>query len=425
MTVCAADEPPAPGPRVPYPPTMPRGPHALGLLTRAAIASSIALAASAARAEDRASLDDFYERGRLRADPFESCDGGGCERGRVVAVHVGASLADPVFSDGTRHLATALHGSLDVAFAWGRGDVLRSIAEGEVYRSTDDGRLLADLTLDTAVFHVLGRAEGPGLHFMLNPRIVERGVIDPHDLADLQLRPYRLYDVEAEVAPVGPKIDKDASLALPIGVALRRRWDDSGDRLEDRFALSGALAFRGFPKALMHHDQLDVARLTRTWWTTSIGDATGWTASAGYQRLSPDLAGIDLWILVGYGWYHAANDAQGAVAQLGAEVQIDREVSASLAFDRHYSLDRRNNNFAGVDDVRASVQVSKQWLRASLGYELVTVYGAAAQAIAPQLAWVHDGLTVGARYRLTVSGNQDVTGAAFVDRFEVSVDEAF
>jgi hypothetical protein len=380
-----------------------------------------------AHAQLRSSLDDFYERGRTRADPLEACARAECASDHVVAFDVGASLADPVFSDGSRRLAVGGHASIDAARAFGPQDVIRSIAIVDVYRALQGGQLIADVDLDSSFFWASGEPGQPGVHVAINPRIVERGELQPHDLAELRLSPYRLYDVEAEVAPTGPKIDKDAFFALPIGVSARRRWTDEGVRVEDRRSITGALAARGFPKGILHHDQLDFARLTRTWWSTPTGDASAWTTSAGYQRLSPDLAGIELWILAGYGWFHAGNDARGVLGQIGFDAVTDetRALGFGLAYDANFQLDVRTNTFVRVHDLRASYHQRFGPTETTIGWEGVAVYSTFAHALTLGESYTRGPIRVAGRYRLALSDEAATFGLAFVNRFEVTIDAAF
>src|SRR5262249_20343300 len=161
----------------------------------------------------------------------------------------------------------------------------------------------------------------------------------PADFAELRRDPYTVVDTEAEVTPIGDTFDKDTNWAFPIGVANQLRWDDSVTSVERRTAISGAIAFRGFVSGVLHHYQFDALRLKYTDWSVPGGRASSWTVSAGWQRLSPGIDWLRIWLLAGYEW---TGTRHGPVAQLGAEMRFPAGVGAIAigpGFEEHLELD--------------------------------------------------------------------------------------
>lgn len=402
---------------------------------RSRLAASLALALAAcaptlARAElSRPSLDDFYERGRTRAACMERGIRGeeaACDPGRTVAFLVGGEIADPVI-DGRRAVAIGAHVGLDAGLAWGRYDLVRSRAWIGLLRAGSGSKLLTDVTFDTALFQTIAPElhDGLGLHLALAPRLVQRAELEPRDLAELRVAPYRLWDLEAEIAPIGPKIDKDGRLALPLGVDYRAQWDDAGARVEQRTTLSGAVSLRGFPRGARHHLQFDFARLTRVDWSTLAGKAHGWSTSLGWQRLSPDLKGIELWLLGGYGWYSGRNEARGLLAQLGVEARGDARWLVGASYDARFALDYRSNHFYRVHDAKAYGRLLAARFQVGAAAELVGVAGDVVVALTPELLARAGSFALAARYRLVLARSVPLLDAPLDDRLSISVDCVF
>jgi hypothetical protein len=396
--------------------------------------ASLSLLATSARAQlSRPALDDFYERGRTRAACMERGIGGqegACDPGRTVAFLVGAEVADPIVA-GRRVVAAGAHVGVDAGLAWGRYDLIRSRAWLGLLRASDGGngnKVLADATLDTALFQTINPElhDDFGLHLALSPRLVQRAELEPKDLAELRLAPYRMWDLEAEVAPIGPQIDKDGRLAIPLGADYRAQWDQDGALLERRTTLSGAVSLRGFPRGVRHHLQFDFARLTRVDWSTAAGHAHGWSTSLGWQRLSPDLKGIDLWILGGWGWYAGANDKHGPLAQIGVEATDDARWLFGASYDARFALDYRTNRFYRVHDAKAYGRVlSSARLQAGASVELVGVAGEVVVAVTPELLARVGMLALAARYRVVMAHAVPLLEAPLDDRLSVGVDLVF
>jgi hypothetical protein len=411
---------------------------ARGLAALTALAATLSIGSSARADLSRPSLDDFYERGRTRAACMErgiteATRDAACDERRVTAFLVGLEAADPVV-DGRRVVAAGARVGVDAGLAWGAYDLIRSRAWIGLLRApgqtAGSSKILADVTLDTALFQTFGAGldEGaPGLHLALNPRLVQRAELEPADLAELRVSPYRLWDIEAEAAPIGPKIDKDGRLALPLGVDYRAQWNDAGERVEQRTTLSGALSLRGFPRGARHHLQFDFARLTRVDWTTPTGRAHGWSTSLGYQRLSPDLAGIELWILAGYGWYTGANTAKGPIAQVGIEATDDRSWVLGASYDARFGLDYRTNEILRVHAARAFGRLLAGRFHAGGSAELVGVGGDAVVAVTPELGARLGSFALAVRYRvvLTHAPRGPLLEAPLDDRFSLSADWNF
>ncbi len=401
------------------------------------VALALAAVTSRARAElSRPSLDDFYERGRTRAACMErgidrDHSDPACDERRVVAFLVGLEAADPVVA-GRRVLALGARVGVDAGLAWGAYDLIRSRAWIGLLRAPSEGarasKILADVTLDTALFqtfHADLDDDAAGLHLALNPRLVQRAELEPGDLAELRVSPYRLWDLEAEAAPIGPRIDKDGRLALPLGVDYRAQWNDAGERVEQRTTLSGAVSLRGFPRGARHHLQLDFARLTRVDWSTPAGRAHGWSTSAGYQRLSPDLAGIELWILAGYGWYTGANTARGPIVQVGLEATDDGRWVFGASYDARFGLDYRTNEILRVHHARVSASLRPDRFVVGGSAELIGVGGDAMAALTPEVGVRFGDLALAARYRMVLTRRVPLVEAPLDDRFSVSVDWNF
>jgi hypothetical protein len=225
------------------------------------IACAAALPAPAA-ADSRPALDDFYDRTRDRADGFDDCIGF-CDGRRLAGFLIGVQTANPSTDELQPKLASGLRLGADLGVRGGYANIARTKLWADLLRVHETGDWIADLAWQTTAFAALGRPGDTGLHLSLDSALSRRTELEPSDLAQLQRRPYRAIDVEAEAALTGDKVDKDAYIAIPVGVATRLAWPDDG-RLERRTAISAALALRGFPRGIRHHYQIDVLRMKRT-----------------------------------------------------------------------------------------------------------------------------------------------------------------
>lgn len=391
----------------------------------AKLGALLGLLTSTAQAFERPSLDDFYERTRSRAAAFEQCTGY-CDGRWLLQALVGGQVANPSTDELRPALAEGLRLGLDGGYRPNDQSVLRAQAFADVLwvHSTDD--LFTDLVWHGTAFYSTTdhRFEDGGLHLSADAVAAERTELTPADFAELVPRSYRLLDGEAEVTPVGPRVDKDAHIAFPLGAAWRRRWAlEDGDVLEDRRTLSGAVAFRGFPKLRGDHLQLDALRVTRVDWDTPGGDAHAWRLSLGYQRLSPDLPGTELWILGGYGWHEGANQKSGWLTQVGVAFHPVPEHSAGLGHEAWFGLDPGTNRFERLHRTSAHYRFDNGTWRAGVAWDRVSRGGAVLHVAIPEAgyrpAWLF-GLMLGGRVRI---GAFDGEGPAPEDeRYELSLD---
>jgi hypothetical protein len=386
--------------------------------------------ATPAAADSRPALDDFYDRTRDRDEGFVDCLGY-CDGRRLAAFLVGVAAANPS-SDALRpKLATGGRLGIDLAVRGGYADIARTKLWADVLRVNETGDWLADLAWQTTAFAALARPGAAGLHLSFDSLLAQRTELEPSDLAQLQRRPYRVADVEAEVAPTGGKVDKDAFIAIPLGVAARLRWPEDG-ALERRTAISGALAFRGFPKGIRHHYQLDALRVKHTSWDVPGGTASSWTLSAGYQRLSPDIEGLQIWLLGGYEW---AGDRRGPVVQVGAELRIPTAhgiLELGPRFEEHLELDPETAMFTRVYEGRLyarhrhgrpGARLGAWW---GLAYEAVILEDAGRlHALTPEAGVAYRGLELGLRYRLARTYDEPMMTGAPGDRFQLALDRRF
>lgn len=381
-----------------------------------------------ARSEPRPALDDFYQRTRDRTEGFDRCTGY-CDGDKLAAFLIGAQTANPS-TDAVRQ-AWAYGGrfGLDVGAFWDRYSLGRTKLWTDVLQVEETGDTLTDFAWDTTVFQAFGDPGEVGLHLSLDGLVAERSELEPSDLAEFQVVPYRVVDVEMEVTPTGPKVDKDAFLALPMGIQGSRRWTLEGDRLEDQTSLSAGLAFRGFLKQRRHHYQLDALRVKHKRWTRAEGEATEWSLSAGYQRLSPDVDWLSIWLLAGYGWHMGANERRGLIAQLGAEMEFEgEEVSVAVGpmVESHLALEKRTNRFERVNDLRFYYR--HEWGPALWGLSWQSVLvgdQASLHALVPELGARLWELEFRARFRATFEHDTRFWASTPQDRFNFSVDWLF
>lgn len=390
----------------------------------------LVLAASPAVAFERPSLDDFYERTRERAAAFNQCTGY-CDGEYLLQLLVGGQVANPSTDALRPALAEGLRLGIDGGWRPNPQSVLRSQAFADVLRVNETGDLITDLVWKSTAFYSTTehRSEDGGIHLSADTIVADRTELQPSDFAEFRAQPYRLVDAEIEVAPVAPRIDKDAHPAFPLGVSWRRRWargddlTDSGDAEESRLAFSGALAMRGFPKGRGDHYQLDVARLTRLAWQTPAGEADAWQLSFGYQRLSPDLPGTELWILGGYGWYTGQNERAGWLTQVGVAFHPVPAHQAGLGHDAWLGLDPQTARFERLHRTNVFYRYDDGTWRAGLAWDRVSRGSGVLHAVVPEVGWRPSwlfGMLVGARARL---GTFDGDGPApEEERFELSLD---
>jgi len=392
------------------------------------MAVAMLLSSTLAHAEPRPTLDDFYDRTRSRAEGFDHCLGY-CDGQSLAAFLVGAQVADPT-TDAVQR-ATAYGGRLgaDLGTFFGPYSVARLKLWADVLRVSSSDKTITDLAADYTWFAVVGQPGEPGVHLALDALGAERTELEPSDFAEFQLVPYRALDVELEAAPVGGKVDKDAFVALPLGVARRLRWTLDGESmLERRTTVSGAFAFRGFPKRLRHHYQLDVLRVKRTSWDVLGGEASAWSVSAGYQRLSPDVDWLQIWLLGGYSWNRGENASKGAVLQLGAETTFptaDGSVELGPMLESHFVLDQKTARFARVNELRLYYRHAKGMLHWGLAYQGVSLEDVATlHAFTPEAGVDLWGLDLTFRYRFAFVKDDRFDGASS-DRFNLSADWLF
>ena len=392
-------------------------------------------------AEIRPSLDDFYERTRTRTESLESCEeslAALCGEDHALVLLAGAQVANPstdaarpALAEGPRLGVDATYGSRDAR------NLVRGRAWLDWLHVNETGQGIADLATEALMFLSLFPDEDAGVEGSLDAVLAQREELAVDDFAQFQVRPYRVVDVEAEIAPYGLEVDKDGKLAVPVGYARRMRWGlDGGAHPEEiRDTFSGALAIRGYQREHSTHAQLDLMRWTRTLWETPAGDADGWAVTAGYQRLSPGIDELQIWLLAGYGWYGAAHEVAGWLAQTGATVDLGPRPGARQlrgGFDAHFALDRDRRRFQRVKQWRLGYQDAWRMLVFGVDYEGVALETVATlHAFTPLLAVEPLGpgrLTLGLRYRLAFAHDERRPEGAAVpenDRFAATADFLF
>lgn len=398
---------------------------------------------SAAQAEIRPSLDDFYERTRTRTEHLEACretEIGLCGDDYAVVLLAGGQVANPSTDAARPALAEGPRLGVDGTWAWNGLDgknLIRGRAWLDWLHVNETGEGVTDFATEALTFLSLYPDEDAGVEGSLDAVLAQREELAVDDFAQFQVRPYRVLDVEAEVAPYGVEVDKDGKLAVPIGYARRVRWGLEGDTAPDetRDTFSGAVAIRGYQSGRNTHAQLDLLRVTRTLWETPAGEADGWALTAGYQHLSPGIDELHIWILGGWGWYAAGGDAAGFLAQTGATVDLADEPGARQlrgGFDAHFVLDRDRGRFERVKQWRLGYQDSWRVLAFGLDYEGVALDSVATlHAFTPLLAVQPLGpgrLTLGLRYRLAFAHDErrpNAAGTPDQDRFSATADWLF
>jgi hypothetical protein len=394
------------------------------------------LLALPAWADNRPGMDDFYARTRGRHEGFSDCLIGLCDGARLLQLLVGAQMANPstdalqpALAEGLRlGLDTGIRGGYAVARARGWADLLWVNATGE---------RLTEYVGQVTGFMTTAPPGGLGVHLSTDVQVAARTELEPQDFAEFQANPYTVLDAEGELAIVGPKVDKEGFLVLPFGYAHRLRWRDvdGGARTEQRRTLSAAAALRAFQKKNRFHYQLEAARLTRVDWSVPAGEASAWKAQFGYQRLSPDIPGVQLWLLFGWAWVDGAEDDHGFITRVGVDVDfmdIDGGVNVphvvSAQYQRDFALDRRTRQFRHLNQLRL-YHGTTAWdpVRVGLAYELASVAEVGAlHVIEPEVAWrPFDDLDVevGVRFRIRVRSDE-AADAAIPDgeRFQLNLD---
>lgn len=386
---------------------------------------------------------------------MERCDGF-CGEGAApgsswaLVLLAGAQVGNPSTDAIRPALAEGPRLGLDATYGFSALDVVRARAWVDWLHVNDTGQSVTDLAAETQGFVAVAPDADLGVDASLDVLAAQREELTPDDFAQFQVHPYRVVDAEAELCPRGPKVDKDGRVALPIGYARRERWDlrtAGGPGSESRDTLSAAAALRGVQPGRRAHVQLDVLRVTRTLWRLPGGEADGWALTAGYQRLSPGIDELQIWLLAGYGWYDgraeaastgdvpARHHAQGPLAQTGAVVDLGDapgDLQFRGGFDAHFEPDRAagsTGRFARLLQWRAGYGQRAGWLRWDLDVEGVALDRVATlHAVTPALAvepWGRDALSVGLRYRFAVAHDERRADAPDRDRFSMGVDWAF
>jgi hypothetical protein len=347
----------------------------------------VVLLVVARAASAQPALDDFYERTRDREHGVGDHD-------RFVDLLLGIQTANPSTDALVPHVASGLRLGVNAGLRR-EHDVVRTQLSADVLRVHETGDWFTDLGWHTTAFKTYGRPrDDEGMHLSLDSVIARRTEVRPSDVSELQLVGYDMIDVEGEVTPMGPMIDKDAHLALPIGVATRLRWADGGG-FDLRTSGSVALAARSlFPG--LGHAQLDFVRVKHTEWDAAMTQASAWTVSAGYQRLPKGIDTLPIWLLVGYEW---AGPKEGAVFQFGGAFELP-ELSIGPSFERHFELDPVTATFARVDTARLAVRGQHEVLVWGVALESITIAGRGSlRAVTPQLGARYRGLALVAQLR--------------------------
>ncbi|MCA9542904.1 MAG: hypothetical protein KC613_00895 [Myxococcales bacterium] len=384
--------------------------------------------------DEHPGMDDFYARTRGRHEGFTGCLIGLCDGQRLLQLLVGGQVANPstdalqpALAEGVRLGADAgLRGGYQVVRARGFADLLWVNATGE---------RITEYVAQATGFFTTAAPGAVGLHGQADVQLAARTELEPDDLAEFVARPYTVLDVEGELAPVGVMVDKEAFLALPLGYAHRVRWDGlDGQEIETRRTLSGALALRAFQKQIRHHYQLEALRVTRLDWAVPAGKAHAWKGQLGYQHLSPDLPGVQLWLLFGWAWVDGLTDDHGFITRVGADVDFrtveglpNLPAEASLHFDRDWALDRRDLRFRAVARWRAFLATTAwaAW-RVGAGYEWVSVGSQGTlHAFVPEVAWRPFsglGFEVGLRVRVRARSGPAAETLPDGERLQLNLD---
>jgi hypothetical protein len=386
---------------------------------------------TAARADPRPTLDEFYERTRDREDGFDACIGY-CDDTYLASFLVGVQTANPSTDAAAPRVATGLRLGVDLGMRGSRPEVVRAKLWADVLRVNADGTWIEDLAGQLTAFKLFGREhDDTGVHLSFDSVAASRTELRPGDVARLQRVPYRSVDTELEVAPIGPEFlgRKNGNFSLPVGVSYRLRAPHDGGALQHRTSVSGALALRAFERGLRTHAQLDLLRVKQTWWAVPGGDAGATTVSAGYQRLPYGLDTLPLWALVGYQW---AGDRSGVVAQIGMDLPLSTaigDIEIAPAFERHLELDPDTAMFRRVSSLRMSLRHRYSIVQWGVAYEAALVEDERRlHALTPELGLAYQGFQLGLSYRFTVARDEPTTMMSARlprDRFSIALDRAF
>jgi hypothetical protein len=353
-------------------------------------------------------LDDFFERTREREDGFG-------EQNQFVDVGLGIETGNPAPDAMEPHIGSGVRFGLDAGLRHDH-DVLRSHLGMELLHLHDTNDLFANFAWRTTAFKAYGRPrDDEGTHLAFDSVVSRRSELAPRDIAQLQRGAYDVVDVEGEVTPLLPRIDKDANLALPIGVATRLRWAERGG-FDLKTSASAAIAARAlFPGR--GHAQLDFFRVKVTQWDAPIGSASSATLSTGYQRLPHGIDTLPIWVLLGYEW---AGPYESAVFQIGGAFLLP-QIAISPSFDRHFELDPLTATFARVDNASFAVQCRHDVVICGIALESITIQGGGIlRAATPELGVRYKELALVARMRAAIA--EDVMYPA--KRFMVGLDWA-
>jgi len=359
-------------------------------MNRAVVA--LVLAPAVASAQPSPALDEFFERTRARADGLE-------DRPWFVRLLAGVETATP-----RAQLATGGHLGVEAGVRDAVVDIARIALWGDVLRVDSTGDWITDLAGQATAFSAFEH-----LHVSLDAVAARRTYLEPSDAIAVQRDPYGLVDTELEVAPIGPKVDKHAHLAFPIGVAHRARWSLTDGTTSHRTSVSGAIALRGIvrERRLRTHAQLDVLRVKYV----AQDRASTTSISAGYQRLPVGLDTLPLWALVGYQW---AGDRSLVTAQLGMDLTY-RGVQLAPSFQRHLELDPATSMVTRVTAGRMALRYRGEHVVAGASYEVASIEGADEfHAVTPEVGVAFAGFELTASYRLLA-----------YERFGIALDRRF
>jgi len=366
----------------------------------------LVLAATAA-ADPRPTLDDFYERTRTRQDDFDRCIGY-CDGRLLATLLVGAETATPdaeVGYGGRIGMEGGVRGD--------GPDIARAKLWGSVLRVDASGRWLSDLAGHLTAFKSYGEdRDDTGLNLSLDALVDHHDELRLADIAALQMASSSTVDTEAEVAYLGPKLDKDGHITAALGVANRIRW--SGGEVQRRTSVSFALADRAFVRGMRNHAQLDFLRAKYTSWDTGAHDVT---LSTGYQRLPEGLDTLPLWLLVGYEW---TGSRSGLVAQIGMDLTYNG-VRITPGFERHLELDPMTNAFTRVTSGRFGISHRLGFLDYGIAYEAASIeHGARFHALTPRVGIAYAGFELGVEYRVMLASTMELR-----NRFALALDRRF
>ncbi|MEZ4464032.1 MAG: hypothetical protein R3F43_05780 [bacterium] len=207
-----------------------------------------------------------------------------------------------------------------------------------------------------------------------------------------------------------------------LGAAWRQRWARGGDTQEERLTLSGALAFRGFPKHRGDHYQLDAARLTHVAWDTPAGEASAWRLS-GYQRLSPTCPAPSSGFWGATAGMKAQTTPRAGWARWGWPSTPSPRTRPAWATTPGSALDQATARFQRLHRTQLYYRFDDGTRRAGLAWDRVSRGGDVLHTLVPEAGWRPAwlfGLMIGGRVRVAAF---DGTGPApEEERFELGLD---